>query len=386
VLLKPDADEEFTQKTFEALSVLTDKMNIYNYDLISKALINKGIEEAVAKDFTYSACCTLDLNYHSFRRQYFVPVPHILLKTLENGEYNSLESFLDAFRELLRIDMQNYADREKQRFSKDEQRRRFVLDSILLSDSAIECRYACDGNAKYDVLNLFCPGIATVGDSLMVLDKLVYKEKRYTYGELVQILKEDFSNHGNLRSEILSYTKFGNDTDVDTYAVMAGEAFLDAVDSLELNDNFYAVGSFYSLERDNTARHNLGATPDGRKSGAPFSENQSPTYGTDKLGITALLNSVAKLPLSRTGAGGLNLTFSQCTSSDILKALILSYFQIGGLHVGISVINRDMLLDAMNQPDKYKSLTVRLYGFSEYFVSLPEWQQLAILNRTEYCM
>ena len=81
-----------------------------------------------------------------------------------------------------------------------------------------------------------------------------------------------------------------------------------------------------------------------------------------------------------------NLTFSQSTSSDILKALILSYFQIGGLHVGISVINRDMLLDAMNQPDKYKSLTVRLYGFSEYFVSLPEWQQLAILNRTEYCM
>lgn len=384
VLLKPDADEEFTQKTFEALSVLTDKMNIYNYDLISKALINKGIEEAVAKDFTYSACCTLDLNYHSFRREYFVPVPHIFLKTLENGEYNSLESFLDAFRELLRSDMQNYADREKQRFSKDEQRRRFVLDSILLSDSAIECRYACDGNAKYDVLNLFCPGIATVGDSLMVLDKLVYKEKRYTYGELVQILKEDFSNHGNLRSEILSYTKFGNDTNADTYAVMAGEAFLDAVDSLELNDNFYAVGSFYSLERDNTSRHDLGATPDGRKSGTPFSENQSPTYGADKSGITALLKSVSKLPFDRTAGGGLNLTFSQKVSSDILKALVLSYFNMGGLHVGISVINRSDLQDAMIDPDKYKSLTVRLYGFSEYFVSLPEWQQIAVLNRTEY--
>ena len=62
----------------------------------------------------------------------------------------------------------------------------------------------------------------------------------------------------------------------------------------------------------------------------------------------------------------------------------LSYFSMGGLHVGISVIDRNTLQDAMINPDKYKSLTVRLYGFSEYFVSLPEWQQIAVLNRTEY--
>ena len=56
----------------------------------------------------------------------------------------------------------------------------------------------------------------------------------------------------------------------------------------------------------------------------------------------------------------------------------------GGYHVGISVIDKETLKDAMINPDKYKSLTVRLYEFSEYFVSLPKWQQLAILNRTEY--
>jgi len=57
---------------------------------------------------------------------------------------------------------------------------------------------------------------------------------------------------------------------------------------------------------------------------------------------------------------------------------------MGGFHVGISVIDRKTLEDAMVNPEKHKSLTVRLYGFSEYFVSLPKWQQLAILNRTEY--
>ena len=60
---------------------------------------------------------------------------------------------------------------------------------------------------------------------------------------------------------------------------------------------------------------------------------------------------------------------------------------MGGLHVGISVADREMLEDAMVNPDKYKSLTVRLYGFSEYFISLPKWQQIAVINRTryEYC-
>lgn len=384
VLLKPDADEEFTRNTFDALSVLTDKMNIFNYDLILNALIKKGVEESVAMDFTYSACCTLDLNYHSFRREYYVPVPHIFLKALESGKYDSLESFLDAFRELLRSDMQNYADKEQQSFSKERQRKYFVLDSILLSDSAVECRYACDGNAKYDVLNLFCPGVATVGDSLMVLDKLVFQEKRYTYADFIQIVKNDFFDHEELRNEILGYTKFGNDTDADQYAAMAGNVFLDAVDALILKDNFYAIGGFYSLERDNTGCSNLGATPDGRKSGTPFSENQSPTYGADKNGITALLKSLSKLPFDRTATGGLNLTFSQKLRPEILQALVVSYFQIGGFHVGISVIDRDTLLDAMEHPEKYKSLTVRLYGFSEYFVSLPKWQQLAVLNRTEY--
>jgi len=384
VLLKPDADAEFTRKTFDALSVLTDKMNIYNYDLISKSLINKGIEEAVAKDFTYSACCTLDLNYHSFRREYYVPTLHIFLNSLESGKHGSLEELVGTFRELLRKNIQEYVHKEEKKFDKEKQRKHFVLDSVLLSDSAVECRYACDGDAKYDVLNLFCTGIATVGDSLMVLDKLVFREKRYTYEDFTAILKNDFAGNEELRLEILSYTKFGNDTDADKYAVIAGNAFLDAVDALTLKDNFYAVGGFYSLEKDNTKCFDLGATPDGRHKGAPFSENQSPTYGADKNGITALLKSLSKLPFDRAITGGLNLTFSKKVTPETLQALIVSYFQMGGYHVGISVIDRDTLLDAMEFPEKYKSLTVRLYGFSEYFVSLPKWQQLAVLNRTEY--
>ena len=344
----------------------------------------KGIPEEIAKDFTYSACCTMDLNYHSFRQEYFVPVPLIFRKALVSRDYDSLQEVIDAFQVLLREDMQNHVDEVQKGFSEEECRRSFVLDSLFLTDSAMECRYACDGQSKYHVLNMFCPGVATVGDSLMVLDKLVFREKRYTYAEFRRILEEDYKDQEVLRNEILNYTKFGNDTEADNYVTMAGKVFLDVADALVTKENHYIAPGFYSLERENSWSQLLGATPDGRKAGDPFSENQSPAYGADKNGITALLKSLVKLPFDRTVTGGLNLTFAQKVTPKILQSLIISYFQMGGFHVGISVIDRNTLTDAMANPDKYKSLTVRLYGFSEYFTSLPKWQQIAVLNRTEY--
>ena len=384
VLLKPDADEAFTNAVFDALAVLTDKMNVYHYDLVVNALLAKGVDETVARDFTYSACCTFDLHHHSIRAEYYTPVPQIFLSVLYAKEYESVGELRDAFRDALQNDIQKYVSMTQQGFGDDVLRKFYVLDSLLLSDCASACKYAGDGTAKYMVCNIFCPGIATVGDSLMVIDKLVFAEKRLGYTELLGILQNDYSEHGDLLDEIKGYTMFGNDTPNDAYTVMAANAFQDAVDAVEHNQNVYLAPGFYSLEKDNLWCAEIGATPNGRRAGTPFSENQSPTYGSDKNGITALLGSLAKLPFDRTVTGGLNLTFSQKMRAEILRALVLSYFELGGLHVGISVIDRKALEDAMIHPDRYQSLTVRLYGFSEYFVSLPKWQQLAVLNRTEY--
>lgn len=384
VLLKPDADEAFTDAVFDALAVLDDKMNVYNYDLVLAAALEKGIPEDIARGLTYSACCTFDLDHHSVRWEYFAPVPQLFLEVLHGGDYTAMEELTQAFVEKLRCDLQKFADFVRDGCSKEDQRKYQVLDSVLLSDSAAECRYACDGGGKYNMLNLFFPGVATVGDSLMVLDRLVFKEKRYTFREFAAILKNDFAGQEALHREILRMTKFGNDTPADDYAALAGRIMLDAADALDLKPNFFAVPGFYSLERDNLWSADIGATPDGRKAGEPFSENQSPTYGADKNGITALLKSLSCLPFERTVDGGLNLTFSRRLPPELLRGLVLSYFRMGGIHVGISVVDRAVLQDAMVTPEKYKSLTVRLYGFSEYFISLPEWQQLAILERTGY--
>ena len=80
----------------------------------------------------------------------------------------------------------------------------------------------------------------------------------------------------------------------------------------------------------------------------------------------------------------MNLTFSSRVEPAILQALVETYFQKGGLHVGTTVLNRETLEDAIKHPEKYKTLTVRMYGFSEYFVTLSPVQQLGVLSRTVY--
>jgi formate C-acetyltransferase len=146
------------------------------------------------------------------------------------------------------------------------------------------------------------------------------------------------------------------------------------------------VPSFYSLERDNSWAKDIPATPDGRRSGTPISENQSPTYGSDRNGITALLCSISKLPFTRTGAGGLNLTFSSSITPEVLGALIKGYFEQGGLHVGISVIDREVLLDAMEHPENHQNLVVRVGGYSDIFVNLPIGLRQNIINRTMHSL
>lgn len=382
VRFKPEADAAFTDHVFEAMAVLKEKLHVFNHDLILNFLLKKGVPEQVAKRFCFSACCCFDLDYYTYRREFFAPTVQTLIKLLHEKEYGDVDALLADFTQAMQKALQTYAD--EQQYGVLSMRPMFVFDNLLLPAAWELCEAPCDGNSPYSVLLLFCPGIATLGDSLMALDKLVFTEKRYTYAEFIKILDDNYVGNEPLRAEILAMDRFGNDTESDAYAARAGNAFLDAVDRLDLKENFLAVPGFYSLERDNVWREEIAATPDGRLAGTPFSENQSPTYGADKSGITALLNSLAKLPFARTATGGLNLSFAHNVSPETLKALILSYFEMGGLHAAIGIVDKDTLRDAMKFPEKYKTLTVRMYGFSEYFISLPEWQQLAIINRTAY--
>lgn len=381
VVLSKESDPALQEKVFETMAVMTDKLQVYNGDLLKEFLKEKGLPSEIFNRPAFTACCTADIYKHSCREEFYLPCVEIFCKILFENQWSSKEALMAAFSKAITAECEQYLE-ESRNPGYDWERQVYLLDCLLLGTCNEKCAYppsALDYRAK----NIFLTGIATLADSLAALDLLVFKGGM-AYDAFISAVKKDFEGEEALLETILALAKFGNDSSVDAYAKEMGNLLIDAVEQSAHEKNEVLLPSFYSLQRENEWAEKTPATPDGKRAGVAFSENQSPTYGADRNGITALLNSVAKLPFNRTAAGGLNLTFSSAVEPKILMALAKTYFQQGGLHMGITVLDRATLLDAMEHPEKYPALTVRLYGFSEYFISLPRWQQEAVLNRTAY--
>ena len=381
VILTENTTDSFRAHVFETMAHMTDKLQVYDGDKVSAFLREKGLSDEVVSHPGFSACCTADLYLHSCREEFYLPTIQAFSRVLRTKEYSNKADLLADFSRAVTAECEGYLD-ETRAPDRDWVHCVFVLDSLLLSTCNDVCDYIPYG-LKYRAKNIFLPGVATLGDSLCALDRLVFCGN-VPYATMIEALDADFVGFEELEAQIRALPKFGNDLDEDAYTAEIAETMIAAVEASRHAENEILMPSFYSLERDTSWAPEIPATPDGRHAGTPFSENQSPVYGNDRNGITALLNSVSKLPFPKTAAGGLNLTFSQAVEPAILQALVQTYFQSGGLHVGITVVNRETLLDAMKRPEKYKTLTVRMYGFSEYFITLSPVQQHEILSRTAY--
>jgi formate C-acetyltransferase len=136
-----------------------------------------------------------------------------------------------------------------------------------------------------------------------------------------------------------------------------------------------------------------GATPDGRKAHMPFAPGANPMHGRDLSGSLAALNSVSSIPYINNCEDGVSNTFSitpQALGCDLLQrakiliAILDSYCEKGGHHLNINVMNRSTLLDAIEHPENYPTLTIRISGYAVLFNSLTKEQKLEILNRSFY--
>lgn len=222
-------------------------------------------------------------------------------------------------------------------------------------------------------------GLSVVADSLSAIKYTKVKVIRNEEG-----LATDFAVEGD-------YPKYGNNNDeADQIAVNVLKNFMKKLRNHRTYRDSKPTLSILTITSNVVYGKKTGSTPDGRKLGEPFAPGANPMHGRDTKGCIASMKSVAKLPYDYA-EDGISYTFSIVpgalgkTEDDRisnLKELLDGYFTDTGHHINVNVINKDVLMDAMENPEKYPQLTIRVSGYAVNFIKLTREQQLDVLHRT----
>ena len=248
------------------------------------------------------------------------------------------------------------------------------------------------GGVKYHPIITQGCGLATAVDALYAIEQICFVKKEMTVAELAKLLRENY--RGQERLSLLwknRLHKFGNDLDdVDAYAARVTDIFLGGVEKWNGERYVYQMWPTYSTDRDfTTMGRYVGATPDGRRAGEQLSENQSPTNGADRAGLTAMLNSVARVPFKGITGGPLNVRLHPSAVEgeeglDVMCALFGAYMEKGGMQLQVNVVDAETLRDAQAHPERYRTLCVRVTGYSAFFVEMGKKAQDEMITRTEH--
>ncbi|WP_448597962.1 formate C-acetyltransferase [Thermoleptolyngbya sp.] len=222
-------------------------------------------------------------------------------------------------------------------------------------------------------------GLSVVADSLSAIRYAKVKVLRNEAG-----LAVDYEVEGD-------YPKFGNNDDrVDEIAANLVTTFMNKLRQQKTYRDAVPTQSVLTITSNVVYGKKTGSTPDGRKAGVPFAPGANPMHGRDTKGAIASLASVAKLPYTHA-KDGISYTFSIVPDAlgkqmgdriQNLVSLLDGYFHDQGHHVNINVLNRETLLNAMEHPEQYPQLTIRVSGYAVNFIKLTKAQQLDVISRT----
>ncbi len=249
--------------------------------------------------------------------------------------------------------------------------------SVLTDDCIEKGRDYNAGGARYNNTFIQFVGIGTITDSLAALRQMVFDEKILDMAAFVSALDDDFKGREALRQRLLNKThRYGND---DDYADGLMKRVFDELVAL-VDGRPNGKGGHYRVEMLPTTSHvyfgtMTGATPDGRRAGAPLSEGISPVQGADRKGPTAVMRSAGKMDHVMTGGTLLNMKFTPSllegeAGIDNLARLVRGYFKMDGHHVQFNVVGAETLRAAQADPDSHRDLIVRVAGYSDYFCDL----------------
>ncbi|MDD4772232.1 MAG: pyruvate formate lyase family protein, partial [Eubacteriales bacterium] len=379
---------------------------LYNDRIYYNNYIDSGCDKSVAWDFCFGGCSQIML---SGRSCYINDIGAMnILKVFEitvaegcdyagnriapalssAQELDTYEKFYSEFISRLDYFIVLEADINNKDIAHRASHEGYVMRSLFTRGCIEKGRSVFLGGAEYNGVELEIMGITNTADSIYAIKKLVYEDKKYTLAEFVSILKSNYKDHEPLRLYIKNnIPKFGNDNEeADLLRAEISRHIFSGLNSQKgVNGGVYIPGEIIF-----TAHHWMGeacgASADGRKSGEVLADSCGATQGMDINGPTSLLNSVLKIPnnfLLTTLV--LNMKFTKTvweSASDKIIMMYKVFFARGGMQLQINVCDAQTLRNAQLSPGEYRSLVVRVGGYSDYFINLPSAIQDEIILRT----
>ena len=307
--------------------------------------------------------------------------------TGEISEFDTFDKLYNAF--LRQLDARLCIDAKVHAWNRKITAREaaFVIPSILMHDCLQKGKDIFHGGIRYFGANLEGFGLTNVINSLAVIKKAVYEDKKYTLETLVKIIDSNFEGYEKDKEYFISIDKFGNNKPWVDELKLPIEEFIDKKANEYGNQNGFHYCTVASVNPGGiTIGPSTAASADGRGLGESFALANSPMPGTDVSGLTAMLLSTAKADPAN-GGYVTNMNISRETIVNYrekVSELFKTYFEIGGLQLNINCFSRGDLEKALVEPEKYRNIIVRVSGYSARFVDLDAVTQKHIMERTLY--
>jgi formate C-acetyltransferase len=401
--------DRFVKRAARIIRTGFGQPSVFNTDVIVQELIRQGKAVSDARQGGTSGCVeTGAFGKENYNLTGYFNMPKVLEITLHNGldprtgkqiglatgnpaAFERFDGLFAAYEKQLNhfIDIKIRGNNVIERLYAEYMPAPFL--SLLISDCIATGKDYHDGGARYNTSYIQGVGLGTITDAMTSLKYNVFDEQSITMQEMLALLANDFAGRKRERLMLVNKTpKYGNDDDyADAVMARLFEAYFNAIDGRP-----NTKGGRYSINLLPTTCHVYfgsvcGATPDGRRAGAPLSEGISPVQGADRNGPTAVIKSVAKMDHARTGGTLLNQKFTPQVLSgedglDKLVQLVRTYFKLDGHHIQFNVIDAETLRAAQASPESYRDLIVRVAGYSDYFCDLSAALQDEIIARTEH--
>jgi formate C-acetyltransferase len=367
---------------------------LLNYDVMYKSELHYGFKKEDACNISYNGCYWYGIPGKEYCNHDMSVI--ILILCLMRAIDKAVDKNIANFDELWKyycIEVESAARALRDLMDAQYRLQPLVWPEIvtsLLSHGCIENgRDITDRGVPYTISTVNIFSLANTVDSLYTIKKLVFQDKKINLFDLKKAIEANYEGYEVIRQLILNLPKYGNDIDeVDNIAIMVVNQVKNTLKKYQTIRGGFRP-ALYDFMNHIYAPQFIGATPDGRKREEPLSHGPNPMHGRNKSGITANARSLAKLGFEELAGGPFQLEVDPLLAEKkdlgkILNNIATSYFEMGGVQILSNIVSVETLEKAIEHPEEYANIVVRVTGISVHFINLDREIQEEIIERTRH--